>query len=489
MKRMHIVFTVVLGLLLLASIGWGALWMYAKGTDVPDGVIAAGIPIGGMDIDEAVAVVSQYATSWEQQQAIVKANGQSGDDRAWTLKELGYSADVKEVLAALEQLRKGSIVERARYRHDFAPKLDATFSAHTDVLANTLKKEWGWLEKNEPVNATRTITANDRVVYTPHQVAYRVDRATIQAKIEEWARHTQTKPPANQVEIAKLAQQKLEVPLPIKELEPEVTLQKLEAEGIDRMIMSFTTDFASSAAGRAYNVTATAKTLNNIELAPDEVFDYGKIVSATEKKLGYREAPVIQNGKLVPGVGGGICQVSSTLYNAVIRAGIDIVERRNHSLPVSYLPIGQDATFADGAINFRFRNSTGKHLIIRTVVENRKLTVKLFGTMPDDVRYDVESVKVKTIEPTVKEVVSDQVPAGGRLILQQGKVGYIVETYQTYFKDGVEVSRKRLSRDTYKAQPTMVGIGQGATPKDGKGPGAPIGNEPDNAIIEDGVGA
>src|SRR5690606_20121148 len=115
-------------------------------------------------------------------------------------------------------------------------------------------------------------------------------------------------------------------------------------------------------------------------------------IARAEELYEYREAPVILNGKLVPGIGCGICQVSSTLYNAVLRSGLEIVERRNHSLPVAYLPIGQDATYAGGAINFRFKNTTGKHLIIRTEVKDRELIVKLFGTMPDNVRYDVESV-------------------------------------------------------------------------------------------------
>jgi vancomycin resistance protein YoaR len=288
-------------------------------------------------------------------------------------------------------------------------------------------------------------------------------------------------------DLSELAKRKLKLPLPIKTIEPEVTLEKLKAEGIDRMIMTFTTDFSSSAEGRAYNVTSTAKVLNDIELAPDEVFSYGKIVAATEHKYGYREAPVIQNGKLVPGIGGGICQVSSTLYNAVIRAGLDIVERRNHSLPVSYLPIGQDATFASGAIDFRFRNSTGKHLIIRAVVKDRKLTVKLFGTLPDNVRYDIESITTSTIEPTIRETVSDALPPGGRLITQQGKQGYVVETYRTLVRDGEVVSRERLSKDRYNAQPTLVSIGKGTEPSSRPGPGAP--NDAEQApIIEDGVG-
>jgi len=246
-------------------------------------------------------------------------------------------------------------------------------------------------------------------------------------------------------------------------------------------LSSFTTDFSSSAAGRAYNVTMTAKTLNNWDLAPGEIFDYKKVIALTRENYGYREAPVILNGELVPGIGGGICQVSSTLYNAALLAGLEMVERRNHSLPVSYLPKGQDATFAEGAINFRFKNTTGKHLIIRTVVSGGKLTIKLFGTLPGNVSYAIESKTVKVIDPPVKEIASQAVPSGGRLLLSSGKSGYIVETYRTKIKDGKTVSRERVSRDTYRAQPSVYGVAEGRTNN------GTDGNGKSKQLLEDGV--
>ncbi|RLM62479.1 hypothetical protein DVK08_19155, partial [Halorubrum sp. Atlit-9R] len=181
---------------------------------------------------------------------------------------------------------------------------------------------------------------------------------------------------------------------------------------------------------------------------------------------------------------GGICQVSSTLYNAVLLAGLGIEERRNHSIPVSYLPLGQDATYAGGSINFKFKNTTGKHIIIRTEVKDRTLTVKLFGTMDSKDSYAIDSVTLKTIEPTTKETVSAQLSPGQTRTVQQGKQGYVVETYRTHFKDGEVVSRKKISRDTYKSQPTLIERGpvKGglATPTPDPGPTKP-------PVLEDGL--
>ncbi|MNE71596.1 G5 domain protein [compost metagenome] len=141
------------------------------------------------------------------------------------------------------------------------------------------------------------------------------------------------------------------------------------------------------------------------------------------------------------------------------------MERRNHSLPVSYLPKGQDATFAQGYINFRFRNNTGKYLIIKAAVEGRTLTVKLFGTFPKNVYYTVQSQTVEILQPTARYVSDSSLPRGGTRVLQSGKVGYVVETYITRYVDGKAVEKTKLSRDVYPAQKQVIAINRGGMSK------------------------
>jgi vancomycin resistance protein YoaR len=191
---------------------------------------------------------------------------------------------------------------------------------------------------------------------------------------------------------------------------------------------------------------------------PGEIFEYGKIVAKAEAEYGYKEAPVILKGKLTPGIGGGICQVSSTLYNAALLAGLDIVERRNHSLVVSYLPKGLDATFADGYVNFKFRNSTGKQLLIRTVVQDKTVTVKLFGSMPDDVSYRTETEQLKVNQPKTVYVADAKLAVGAQQVQQKGEPGYVVEAYLVKLVDGEFAERKKLSKDTYRTQDTLIAV-------------------------------
>lgn len=271
---------------------------------------------------------------------------------------------------------------------------------------------------------------------------------------------------------------KLQIALPIYEEAPPVTVKSLQAQGIERKIIEFSTPIIDASAGRLHNVKAPAAVIQDMLLKPGEIFDYAKVVEQAEKQFGFQESKVILNGKLVNGVGGGICQVSTTLYNAALLSGLEIVERRNHTLPISYAPIGLDATFSSGWINFRFRNSTGAYLLIRTETTKAKFTVKLFGRMPGDMSYEVETRKLKEIPPGVQYVSNPQLKANERVKLVDGKPGYVVETYRITKKNGTVIARDKISRDHYAPQPTIIAVKKASSSQPAK---------PDKAKVEDGV--
>ncbi len=147
---------------------------------------------------------------------------------------------------------------------------------------------------------------------------------------------------------------------------------------IDMKISSYSTNYPTGIP-RAKNVELAASKVNNTILMPGEQFSYAGKVSPVDGAHGYVNATIFLNGKPIPGVGGGICQVSSTLYNAQLKAGIIATERRNHSLPVSYVPLGQDATMADNAIDLKFVNTLEYPIFIRAYAEYGSLTVELWS--------------------------------------------------------------------------------------------------------------
>lgn len=492
MKKWHVIGIAFFAVLLAISVVWGGLWLYAKKDAVPEGARArpqtsdgvlrvtdkGALSLGGLTVEQARERLKHQAAAVLGMTVSLQTNGSSQVKRTWTAAQLGLSVDTSAAEQALGRLREGSLWTRAKYRHDFPENLTIKVSWNAKQLEKQVRSVWGFLESHEPVNATRTIRADDTVSYTPHHDAYRLDIRSLTAAIR-----TRVEQAFEATAQGGTVPKSTVLPMPLTVVHPNVTLEKLKAEGIERRISSFTTDFRTSGEGRAHNVISAAKTLHDWDLAPGEMFDYLTVIQATRESYGFQEAPVILNGELVPGIGGGICQVSSTLYNAALLAGLHMTERRNHSLPVSYLPMGRDATFAEGAIGFRFKNTTGKHLLIRTEVSGGQLTVKLFGTMPTNVAYKLESKTVEEIQPGIKEVPSASVQPGSRLLMSPGKTGYIVETFRTKLVNGKAVATERISRDKYKAQPAVYAI----APENARPHGMQELGKSGKGVVEDGV--
>lgn len=180
-------------------------------------------------------------------------------------------------------------------------------------------------------------------------------------------------------------------------------------------------NYSSSSSSRKFNIKKAAGALNGKMLQPGEIFDFNKVVGPTSKSTGYKNAKVIVDGDFVDGYGGGVCQVSSTLFNAVLNSGMDIVQRRNHSLKISYLPAGYDAAVSYGALNFKFKNTYKVPVKIKTTANNSTLTIELVA-----------------LQDTPKRVVS----------LNRSKSGNTYTVYRT-IKENNQIIKKDSFRSTY----------------------------------------
>ncbi|UQZ33805.1 vancomycin resistance protein [Paenibacillus sp. PK3_47] len=454
MKKIHAALIAAAALLLAGSLLAGGLYIYGSRQTLPEGTVIAGWEIGGMEFAEVRSGLDSRLESLESLPLVLKAEGSA--DLTLTLKQAGFTYEAEDFLRGLNELADGSLYDRIRARRTFARSWNIGVHLETGQLKGRLGPDWENETFGIPIDAERRITADDRVVYTKETTSFQVDWQQLELLLRTAMPGSLSAATTGTGQSATIT---LEVPLTVKE--PAVTLKALQDQGIERKITQFSTSLGVSGPGRTFNVEAAAKAVNGTILPPGAVFDYGKAIEKAQARYGFREAPVIVDGKLTPGTGGGICQVSSTLYNAAIRTGLEIVERRNHSLPVNYLPKGQDATFAQGYINFRFRNNTGKYLIIKAAVQGRTLTVKLFGTFPRNVTYSVQSRTVEVLPPADKYVSDPSLPRGGTRVLQKGKTGYVVETYITRYVDGKEVEKKKLSRDVYYAQKRVIAINRG----------------------------
>lgn len=463
--------SIAAGLLSALSI---ALYMYGSQSTLPHNFAVAGWRVGGMSLDtfqqqyeERLKLISSFPVQLQTSYPDIS-------NRQLSLGQLGVEYQDELLKQSLDRLFGASPLGRIKARWQLR---------HTDVplevlvnearLSSAVKEAWKELYGQQPVPAKRIVTAQDQLTYEPERRVLRVDIVHLSGHLREIA------PSVSYIHNAA----PIRITLPLYEMSPAVTVETLKKQGIERKISEFTTAFPVSGEGRIHNIRSTAASIQDMLMAPGETFDYSKIIALTESQFGYKEAPVILNGKLVPGIGGGICQVSTTLYNAVLRSGLEIVERRNHSLPVSYVTLGQDATFASGYINFKFRNNTDAYLLIRTVTTERDVTVKLYGHMSPSVTYDIESKIVETIQPPIKYLHNPGLAPGATRPISTGKAGYKVETYRIKRENSAIVSKDLISKDQYSAVPTLIASNRGDIKPEDSG----ITEPPQKPILEDGV--
>lgn len=245
---------------------------------------------------------------------------------------------------------------------------------------------------------------------------------------------------------------------------PEITADTINGELFGGELSSYSSSYATSTANRAYNVALAAKSINGTILLPGEVFSYNAAIGNPSLANGYKMAIVYADGKQTEGVGGGVCQVSSTLYSAALYADLKIVERRSHSMTVSYVPKGQDATVVYGGQDFKFENNTEAPIKIEAIAERGKCTIRILGAT-EDANKKVEiinTVNSKT-SPTVEETLDKTLPAGTRKVTTAGKTGYHVSSVRVVYVNGEEVRREKLKSSWYRMTPTEVTVGPALT--------------------------
>jgi len=173
------------------------------------------------------------------------------------------------------------------------------------------------------------------------------------------------------------------VEFPLIFIHPDYTQEHLESL-LFRDLIAYRRTHAQGDSNRLGNIKLAANAINGLVLLPGEEFSFNEVVGQRTYERGFREAPIFRNGEVVTGIGGGICQVSSTIYAALRPTQIKVTERRAHGLPVAYLPEGYDATVSWNGIDFKFVNNTDYPIRIETEIEGRSVTARIYGTIIDD---------------------------------------------------------------------------------------------------------
>lgn len=412
-----------------------------------DEKIPPNISIGGMDVgrltqEEAIAKLRE--NFFENIKDIYIPL--TYEDKVWKLKytDINFSYDFeKAVDEAYNMGRAGNIVKRyfdALHIRIGKKDIPIKFYYEKDNILKVLDGIAKEINK-EAINASIRLKAEGFVI-TPEKQGVKLDNNKAAEII------------AKRVENYDIS--KVELPVDIIEAE----IKKSELANINEKLGEYSTKFNANNTSRSYNIKLATKSVTDVLVPPGQVFSLNKTIGPRLEKYGYKTAKVIINNEYVDGIGGGICQVSTTLYNAALLSNMKIVERKNHSMPSDYVSLGRDATISGDYIDMKFENNGKYPIYIYGEVKGNQVKFSIYGKE----EYPKRSVKIKTevvkkIEPQIKIIQDKSLPVGTEIIEKKPKTGYVVKSYRVIMENGKEVFMEPLFTDTYRVSDGVKRVG------------------------------
>ncbi|MHB1418132.1 MAG: VanW family protein [Bacillota bacterium] len=407
------------------------------------GVTIAGENIGGLSREEARKRVVSWLDNFGSHSIILTSQGQ---DQEVTLRQMAVGVDLEKVLDEAESVgRRGNLINRVR-------EWWRTYRQGIDITPQIV------VDEKKTAELFRTLFPNAYREAKDARLVYQGDRVILEPSV-----------PGQEIDIAATTKElRSRLPsrwqgriiLAIKEIQPSVTNQQIISTQVNGLLAKFTTYFNPANKPRSINIRLASLALDSHVIPPGEIFSFNEVVGPRDTEGGYQEALVIEDRVFIPGQGGGVCQVSSTLYNAILRTNLPIQERKRHSLLVGYVPVGLDATVNYGYIDLKFQNTTGANLVIKTELTRNLLTFRIFGDASNLPYVHIDNQINEVIEPSVKVQTDPLLPRGKMIVEQEGTKGYRTTVYRTIKENG-ETQKELISKDYYPPVPQKIRIGTG----------------------------
>jgi len=417
-----------------------------KEATIAKGVYIDTVDIGGMTVKEAQAALKKHIESLRGKSFAVLI----GDATlVVTMEELDYKYEPNNYIEQAVKLGKaGNLIQRYKDNKDIEhgkKVYPLTYTYNEDKLMKILEKA-AEKYKVKPKNATFT-RKNGEFIFTDHELGSRMDVEstfiTVKEKLDNW----------NRLDFIVQAH--------MVDVLPQYTREDLEK--CTTILGEFTTEYKDSSEDRAANLANGARLINNAVLYPGDVFSSLDYLLPFTLENGYYMAGSYNAGRIEQTIGGGACQVTTTLYNAVLRAELEIVERHAHSMTVSYVDLAYDAAIAENSKNFKFKNNLDLPILIEAFSRDRVITFRIWGheTRPENRTVKFENKVLKEIAPPAEDKVTKDPtkPESYKKVTQKAKYGYVAELYKIVYVDGVEVSRELVNKSVYNAEPAHVTIG------------------------------
>lgn len=368
--------------------------------------------------------------------------------RSATFRDLGFAVDVEAIINKAWLVgRQGSVFKRLvdRYRcYNQGVRITMRPVYNQVLVTNNLQKLLG--ELDYPAQDAKWIPSADQIKVQPAVMGQRVDYE----KLVDLLQSKFSSLPSPGIGPTTCI-------VPVEKTKPEMDTGLVQAMKVEGLRASCTTYFDPNNRPRADNIKLACRQLDGLLLAPGQGFSFNQAVGPRTEEAGYQEAIVIEENEFTPGIGGGVCQVSSTLYNAVLRSDLKILERSHHSRVVNYMDPGLDAAVAYGTIDLRFQNNSGGYLFIAATCGDGFMAISIYGKITDMPKVDLVRKVEKVIEPPETRKVDPSLLPGQAFVAEEGSKGFLV-TVERVKRDQKEktTAREFISRDLYPARPRVV---------------------------------
>lgn len=441
MKKSALILLFTIVMILAIGLGSGT-YIYKNILNID--TIYKGVTIDGYDVsNKTMKQALEYIKTKKEAEISKKSMNLIYGEKVYRvgLQQLGFSYKYDEgVNAAFRLGREGNFIRRlrdiAKIKSGVEVPLESFYKQ--DKLENIVKSISQEINKS-PIDAVLNFN-NIKITVTDEVIGKKVLEEQLTTKIEE-----------NIYELR-------DIEIPVEDIQPRVKKSLLSR--INGVIGEYSTSFKGSSAGRIENIKLSAKAISNKLILPGEEFSYNNTTGPRSAQSGYKEANVIIGGELTPGLGGGVCQTSTTMYNSLLLADITILERHPHSIPASYVPYGQDAAVSYGYLDLKFRNDFDFPIYTYAKVVGDRVYIYIYGdTKAKSYQIKITPEIVETIKPNTERIVDNKLEPGAKIDIQKGRTGYKVKTYKTIIKNGKVLSKQQITLDHYRKKDHIYKVG------------------------------
>ena len=453
-KKIKVLLIAIL-VIILGTIGF--MFSKVKSDKIAENVIINGMNVGGMTKEQAKDKVKVFDVS-----DFTLKNA----ERSWKLNldEVNFKYNIdKTVENAYKINREGNIFSNmfGMAKSILGKENKVYISINYDK--SKLKEELEKIEKevNRKKENASINTDNDKITIVPEKNGVVLNMEDTSKKIEK-----------------RLSSNKFDTEAVVTLDEPKI--KKADLEGIDTALGTSVTTFKNNY-NRTENIKVATKASSGVILKPGQEYSFNTIVGKRNKANGYKSAPVIVQGEMQEDLGGGVCQVSSTLYNAALKSGMEIVNVKNHSIPSSYVGMGRDATVTDSGIDFVFKNPYKHNVYIQNYVTGGSIVCQVFGSKADDHDIEIETKTISVSQATPERVEKSDLPAGKEEVDKPSRNGYVVETYRIYKdKNGKQIKKEKIATSSYPKKNGVIFVGTAPVEQKPTEPQEPGGNNSGN---------